>query len=208
MCRVIKGMSLLDVHEIMKWIKNKYIKRVQYIIETDIELANDCDIDNTGIGEILVFSYTLKTCKLVIVILLTSYFTGVMFLVLCEGVDDFVYDADFGHELIVEGHEPGFLAYYGLASNTTGRNLLISLYFGFTTLSTVGFGDFAPRGNIERFVGSFILLFGVAIFSYIMGNFIDILAQIQLYNSVLEDAEALTKFFGIIEKFNNEKPIN
>jgi hypothetical protein len=39
----------------------------------------------------------------------------------------------------------------------------------------VGFGDFAPRGNEERFYGAFMLLFGVAIFSYIMGNFIDIL---------------------------------
>jgi hypothetical protein len=53
--------------------------------------------------------------------------------------------------------------------------LLISLYFAFTSLSTVGFGDYAPRGNIERFFGAFMLLFGVAIFSYIMGNFIDMI---------------------------------
>ena len=40
-----------------------------------------------------------------------------------------------------------------------------------------------------------------------MGNFIDILAQIQKYNAVLEEAEVLTKFFGIVEKFNYEKPL-
>jgi hypothetical protein len=177
MCRVIKGMSLLNVHRIMKWIKAMYLKRVKFIIDTDMDLANDMDIDNTGIGEILFFSYTLKTCKLVIVLLLVSYFTGVMFLVLCEGIDDFVYDLDFGHLSLTDSdyEQPGFLTYYGLGSNTTSRNLLISLYFGFTTLSTVGFGDYAPRGNIERFIGAFILLFGVAIFSYIMGNFIEIL---------------------------------
>jgi hypothetical protein len=86
--------------------------------------------------------------------------------------------------------------------------LLISLYFAFTSLSTVGFGDYAPRGNIERLFGAFMLLFGVAIFSYIMGNFIDILTQIQNYTASLDDGDTLTKFFGIIKKFNNDKPIN
>jgi len=49
------------------------------------------------------------------------------------------------------------------------------MYFSFTSLSTVGFGDYHPRGNFERLVICFYLLFGVAIFSYIMGNFIEIL---------------------------------
>jgi potassium voltage-gated channel Eag-related subfamily H protein 8 len=55
--------------------------------------------------------------------------------------------------------------------------LIACMYFAFTSLSTVGFGDFNPRGDIERILCAFILLFGVAIFSYIMGNFIDILDQ-------------------------------
>ena len=51
--------------------------------------------------------------------------------------------------------------------------LIIATYFAFTSLSTVGLGDFHPRGNIERVCTGFMLLFGVAIFSYIMGNFIE-----------------------------------
>lgn len=51
-------------------------------------------------------------------------------------------------------------------------------YYAFTTLSTVGFGDFHPRSNAERTVCAFILLIGVAIFSYVMGNFIEILLSI------------------------------
>ena len=49
------------------------------------------------------------------------------------------------------------------------------LYFSFTSLSTVGFGDYHPTNDIERLIGAFILLFGVAIFSIVMGNFTDIL---------------------------------
>jgi len=47
-------------------------------------------------------------------------------------------------------------------------------YFSFTSLSTVGFGDMHPRNDYERSLTAFILLFGVAIFSIVMGNFIDI----------------------------------
>jgi hypothetical protein len=54
---------------------------------------------------------------------------------------------------------------------------IILTYFAFTSLSTVGFGDYHPRSNSERLLCGFILLFGVAIFSYCMGNFIGILAS-------------------------------
>ena len=52
---------------------------------------------------------------------------------------------------------------------------VILAYFSFTSLSTVGFGDYYPLSDSERLFGAFILLFGVAIFSYIMGMFIEIL---------------------------------
>ena len=38
--------------------------------------------------------------------------------------------------------------------NTREKNIIIALYFAFTSLSTVGFGDYAPVGNIERILGS------------------------------------------------------
>jgi hypothetical protein len=48
------------------------------------------------------------------------------------------------------------------------------IYYAFTTLSTVGFGDFHPKNNTERLLTSMILLAGVAIFSYLTGNFLDV----------------------------------
>ena len=42
------------------------------------------------------------------------------------------------------------------------------LYFTFTSLSTVGFGDYYPITDFERIFCSFLLLFGVATFSYTM----------------------------------------
>ena len=36
-------------------------------------------------------------------------------------------------------------------------------YFAFTTLSSVGFGDFHPRSNTERVAGSIFMMLGVMI---------------------------------------------
>lgn len=72
----------------------------------------------------------------------------------------------------------------------------------------MGFGDYAPRGNIERFIGSFILVLGVAIFSYIMGNFISILDEFQAFHVPLEDGDRLSQFFGTLKSFNGNKPID
>ena len=88
------------------------------------------------------------------------------------------------------------------------ENTIIVTYFAFTSLSTVGFGDYNPRSNIERIVCAFILLFGVAIFSYIMGNFITIIDQYQKFNEELEDGDNLSKFFGTLRKFNNQIPFD
>jgi len=69
---------------------------------------------------------------------------------------------------------------------TDGERAIISMYFAFTTLSTVGFGDYYPKGDVERLVGGFVMLFGVAIFSYIMGKFIEILDKYKDLNKDLD----------------------
>jgi hypothetical protein len=57
-------------------------------------------------------------------------------------------------------------------TENVGRIMLIFIYFSFTSLTTVGFGDFHPKSDFERIFIAFGLMFGVAIFSYIMGEFI------------------------------------
>jgi len=71
-----------------------------------------------------------------------------------------------------------FIDKFGLRQMTKNEDILIFVYYSFTTLSTVGFGDFHPKSNVERIFVAFFMLFGVMIFSYIMGNFIDMLNDI------------------------------
>ena len=48
-------------------------------------------------------------------------------------------------------------------------------YYAFTSLATVGFGDFHAFADEERIVQIIVILCGGMIFSYVMGVFIEIL---------------------------------
>lgn len=71
----------------------------------------------------------------------------------------------------------------------------------------MGFGDYAPRSDVERVACSFILMFGVSIFSYFMGNFIEILDKYHNLNAELDDGDNLNKFLGVMRKFNADVEI-
>lgn len=100
-----------------------------------------------------------------------------------------------------------FIVYYELQNKNEGYLIATLTYFAFTSLSTVGFGDYAPRSDLERAVGAFMLLCGVAIFSIIMGQFIAILNSFNQFNEENNDGDNLTKFFGVLKHFNKDFPI-
>ena len=51
---------------------------------------------------------------------------------------------------------------------------MTSMYFALTILSTVGYGDYFPISNVEMLTALVVMLGGVAFFSYIMGNLLEI----------------------------------
>lgn len=80
-------------------------------------------------------------------------------------------------------------------------------YYGMTTLSTIGIGDFLPKSVSEKILISFVMLFGVTVFSFIMNNLIDILNEFQNFAET-SDTRNLTKWVTLLAKFNNMKPLD
>lgn len=217
--RLYKGFEILDVTQMMFSIKQYYARRLNdNIIEQRLakerklggyshyrvfdtwETDNDlCLQDMTHIGEIVVISYTLKTLKLVVVIANLTYMTALFWYILCKGSDEF-YEAYL--DVPGDGGHDSFILKNDLESKSVYECTVRLVYFAFTSLSTVGFGDYAPISNVERIAGAFMLLLGVAIFSYIMGNFIGILHSFKNFNEDIEDENNLNRFFGTLQKFN------
>ena len=85
--------------------------------------------------------------------------------------------------------------------------LAISCYFALTTLSTVGYGDFYPISNVERLVAVGIMLGGVAFFSYIMGNFIEIITNYEKKMGVVDQSGDLHNWMMLLTRFTNNQPL-
>jgi hypothetical protein len=107
--------------------------------------------------------------------------------------------------------EPDAFTFYNIyfdETHTDNDKLLIVVYYAFTTLSTVGFGDYHPKSDVERLVASFILVIGVAVFSFIMGNFIEILLNYKAVTAENGNQDDLTKWLGLLARFNKGRPLN
>jgi hypothetical protein len=76
-----------------------------------------------------------------------------------------------------------------------------------TTLSSVGYGDMRPISNSERLITAGIFLVGVASFSFIMGNFIDMLMEFKTVTAENEDHIGLSRFFSLLARFNSGHPL-
>ena len=139
--------------------------------------------------------YAFRVLRLIVTILILSYFLGTLWFIFSKRTTKTPDDYTFYNE-------------YNLADREDSENLIIVVYFAFTTLSTVGFGDYNPKSELERIITTFILLIGVACFSYIMGQFIEILMNFQTVTADNEDSENLSKWLGLLAHFNKNRPLS
>ena len=139
--------------------------------------------------------YAFRVFRSILIIFLLSYFVGTIWFIISKNTSKDSKDFTFYNE-------------YSLEGKPATENLIIVLYFAFTTLSTVGFGDYNPKSELERTITAFILLIGVACFSYIMTQFIEILMNYQSVTADNEDSENLSKWFGLLAHFNKNMPLD
>lgn len=98
--------------------------------------------------------------------------------------------------------DENFLLNFDLIDKSYISTIITMTYFAFTTLSTVGLGDFHPRGDIERMIGAIIMLFGVIVTSYIAESITNMIKKIKALRKDHEEDLALSTFLGTINHFN------
>ena len=87
------------------------------------------------------------------------------------------------------------------------QNSAIIVYFMFTTLSTVGLGDFNPKSEIERLIMCLVLLLGVTCFAYIMSVLVAIVQEVQVATAEPEESQKLSRWLLLLQHFNKNKPL-
>lgn len=113
--------------------------------------------------------YIYNIFRLIIIAIMLTYFVGCIVI---------FFSNEFNSEEDIENGDT-FVKHFGLDHHrwTDNNRLVISCYFAITTFATVGYGDYFAISARERVLTAIIQLGGVAFFSYIMGNFVAIIAN-------------------------------
>ncbi len=192
--RLYKLKEVMDTKNFQDMVKSVFRRRLQSIIRNESK-QKESNVDNNKIMLQIKIMYIFRVLRLIVTILILSYFLGTLWFI-------------FSKRTTFSPEDFTFYNYYGLKDREDSENLIIVVYFAFTTLSTVGFGDYNPKSEAERILTTFILLIGVACFSYIMGQFIEILMNFQTVTADNEDSENLSKWLGLLAHFNKSRPLN
>lgn len=90
----------------------------------------------------------------------------------------------------------GWLALRGMSVDTDKwTGYLQALYWCITTLATVGYGDITPTTNAQTVYAMVVMILGVAVYGYVIGNVATLLANIDLAKAhYLANLERLAAF--------------
>ena len=77
--RLKRGLQNLNISNVMLHLKSVQMRSLEKVIRTNPKLANDRDLDQSKIDEILAISNTLKVLKILIFVTSISFFFAMMF---------------------------------------------------------------------------------------------------------------------------------
>ena len=119
--------------------------------------------------------YVYRVVRLIIIALVITFFLGCLWF----RISITFSDLSCNDEYCFKTDESTWFTKFKMWEEDPNNSLLYvqfmtSLYFALTILSTVGYGDYFPVSNVEMLTALVVMLGGVAFFSYIMGNLLEI----------------------------------
>lgn len=215
--RLYVGIQFIDISAILSYITDYNIHvRLKNIIDNHPIEAIDTSKDRTYLSLVLVIGYCLKVSKLVFIIMTITYFLGIFWFIMCMEL----HHATASHRGSADSSVHNIDTYIeaeGLPDTIHNKNkndenahhisnieMVVQLmYFAYTTLSTVGFGDKTPVSDFERLIASAIMLLGVAVFGLILNDLVTIIDQFKAYDAEIDEGNELREFFGCLKHYNN-----
>ena len=147
-------------------------------------------------SRIVLISILIKILRLIVIFVCLSYFTGLFWYVFCY----------FTNKLVEEDTFLNANTFF-VSFTTNFKRISVLTYYAFTTLSTVGLGDFHPKNNAERILCAFIMLFGVMITSFLMENFSQMIQELKNFNKNYDESDRFNLFLGTMKKLNDDQPL-
>ena len=122
-----------------------------------------------------------RLIKIVIMVMLVTHIVGCFwYLVGISGGDD-----------IIDG---GWMYRFDFQSKSTEAKYVASLYWAFSTLTTVGYGDISARTPLEQGYSMLMMLLGVSWYAYVVSSMSLIMSSFDAHNKAVRD-----KMIGVNE---------
>ena len=138
--------------------------------------------------------YIFKVFRLILIAIMLAYFLGCAWYLFVD-----IFNTN--------GSEENFNNTYKLYEMEIFDRMVICVYFVLTTLSTVGYGEMHPESNTEKIFGIALMILGIAFFSYIMGNFNDVIVNYDKKMGIVDRRTDLQVWMTSLTKFDLNKPI-
>ena len=141
--------------------------------------------------------------KYIIIICITVYICTFIWIILVQLFENYDFRTDYGIEVNFFVYNASHYPIYGVTEDgkpddkyrTYFDQTLIYIYYGLTTLATIGFGDYTPISDIEKVLGIGLFLIGSIVFAFLMGVFIKLLKKFLNLDIEFDDSENLNFFF-------------
>jgi hyperpolarization activated cyclic nucleotide-gated potassium channel 1 len=97
----------------------------------------------------------------------------------------------------IDGFSPDcWVVRRGIMDSEVGIQYLNSIYWAFTTVTTVGYGDISATTQIEMVIAVSWMIFGVGFYSFTIGSLSSFLSTIDTRESILNEKLAATNEFA------------
>jgi len=96
---------------------------------------------------------------------------------------------------------------FGLDKKGTTDQLITSLYFSLTMLSTVGYGDIYPISDLEMMMAVLCMMVGVGVFSVVMNQFSQLHEHYQIQMGDPDKRDDLDYWILCLQRFSNRQPL-
>ncbi|OMJ70810.1 hypothetical protein SteCoe_21873 [Stentor coeruleus] len=106
-----------------------------------------------------------------------------------------------------ENENDNFYYHFNLNENSVGEKVIKFWYFIFTTLMTVGYGDFYATNKFEMGFCILLLIIGPSWYAYAMGKSIETIKKLEDVENVAELNTEVDNFLAVIDYHYKEIPI-
>jgi len=188
--------KIIRLIRLPKLLQTMDIKRFDNLADSFLT-SNSSGNGNKRLMLIFNMRYVFKIFRLVIYATILTYLLGCIWYIFCKQI--------YEDQYYIKSSKKTFFSEYNFHNQKPRKKLIICCYFILTALTTVGYGDINTQNDIERIFGIFMMVIGVAVFSYVMSEFSD---QINIYNQTFGDVDKgalLQNWLNLLQSFSKGK---